>query len=85
MTKLEFLEKIDDIVSRFNGSITSWRRSKKHNDEIGGHPNSRHLYGWAVDVVLDNSEDTLSFINECERQRLKAINESSHIHVQKGD
>lgn len=85
MTKLAFLEIIDDIVSKFNGSVTSGRRSKKHNDDVGGHPNSRHLYGWAIDVVLDNPVDTLTFVAECERQGLKAINESDHIHVQKGD
>jgi len=30
--------------------VNSWYRSKQHNTNEGGDPNSRHLYGMAVDI-----------------------------------
>jgi len=35
--------------------ITSGWRSEEHNDEIGGHPDSPHLYGMAVDIACSDS------------------------------
>lgn len=35
--------------------VTSAYRDKEHNKEVGGAPNSRHLYGEAVDIRLPNS------------------------------
>jgi len=79
---LEFLMTVQPIIFRYKGSVTSWIRSADRNITVEGNPNSRHLFGWAVDVILDDPADNDSFILECHRQGLKAINEGDHIHVQ---
>lgn len=40
--------------------ITSAYRDKEHNKEVGGSPNSRHLYGEAVDIRMPNSPTLLN-------------------------
>lgn len=97
MSPQEFHNIVDPIIVRYEGSVTSGRRSVVHNAKVGGSNNSRHLFNLAVDVMLDNptesimirmdGKDTVSsmvdaFIRECERQGLKAFDEGSHIHVQ---
>lgn len=93
MTPQEFHQILDPIIVRYDGSVTSGRRSVTHNAKVGGSNNSRHLLDLAKDVILDNPKETImiknvvyslvdAFIRECERQGLKAINEGSHIHVQ---
>jgi hypothetical protein len=93
MSPQEFHNLIDPIIVRYDGSVTSGRRSISHNARVGGSNNSRHLLNMAVDVVLDDPKDSImiknvvysmveAFINECKRQGLIAINEGDHIHVQ---
>jgi len=97
MTPTEFHQTLDPIVVRYEGSITSARRSVVHNAMVGGSNNSRHIFNLACDVVLDNPEETImirvlgkdivyslkkAFILECQRQGLVAVDEGDHIHVQ---
>jgi len=67
-----------------DGSVTSWLRSKKHNEEVGGHPESLHLVGLAVDVVFDSHGQKMDGIHMAERLGLLAIDEGDHVHVQVG-
>lgn len=78
----EFCEKIAILCFVHQGSVTSWIRTESRNNDVGGHWKSRHLFGLAVDVVLDSTDNTASFITECERYGLKAIDEGDYIHVQ---
>jgi hypothetical protein len=97
MSPQEFRNIVEAIIIRYDGSETSGRRSITHNAKVGGSNNSRHLFGLAVDVVLDNPEESImirigqkdtvysmvdAFIAECERQGLRAFDEKTHIHVQ---
>jgi hypothetical protein len=97
MTPQEFHQTVDPIIVRYEGSVTSGRRSIAHNARVGGSNNSRHLFDLAKDVVLDNPEETImitrsgksivysmkdAFIEECKRQGLVAVDEGTHIHVQ---
>jgi hypothetical protein len=97
MSPQEFHNLIDPIIVRYEGSVTSARRSITHNAKVGGSNNSRHIFNLAVDVILDNPKESImirtngtdivysmvdAFIAECERQGLKAFDEKTHIHVQ---
>jgi len=79
---LRFLSAVLALKARFNFSVTSWIRSAERNKKVGGHPNSCHLYGLAVDVVLDDESQAALFLQACERLGLKAIRYQTHIHVQ---
>lgn len=55
------LQKLRDIYNR-PIKITSAYRSKKHNKNIGGVPNSTHTLGLATDIQITNA-DTRSVYN----------------------
>lgn len=40
-----------DFSGRPAISVTSWFRSPEHNREVGGSPESQHLFGLAVDLI----------------------------------
>lgn len=97
MTPQEFHQILDPIIVRYDGSVTSARRSIARNASVGGSNNSRHLLDMAKDVVLDNPTETMmirengqdtvysmidAFIKECRRQGLIAIDYETYIHVQ---
>lgn len=60
------------------GRVTSWWRSPSHNKAVGGLPNSRHLWGWAFDVV----PVTASNVRALRGFFPVVVNEGDHIHVQ---
>ena len=51
----KFLDKLDEArtISRTPYKITSGFRCKAHNKAIGGHENSLHTKGEAVDILAD--------------------------------
>lgn len=59
--------------------VTSWWRSPWSNDEVGGVKYSKHLIGWAFDIVPVND------ITGAKLNRMgfsKIINEGDHFHVE---
>lgn len=40
--------------------VTSAYRTKEHNKEVGGVPNSKHIYGEAIDIRMPNSATQLN-------------------------
>lgn len=79
---MDFPAKVLYLATAFNLSITSWIRSRKRNDAVGGVSDSRHLVGLAVDVVLDAGESREGFLRECKALGLQVIDEKDHLHVQ---
>ena len=77
-----FLDKIITLSIRYPLSVTSWIRSEKHNEQVGGNKNSRHLLGTAVDIVLDDRNETTRFISDAHRMDLVVVVETGHLHVQ---
>ena len=65
--------------------VTSWFRSPLENKRAGGHPDSQHLVGLALDVVPGKGTSQLA-INEAtqifKRFGFFAVSEPSHVHVQ---
>jgi hypothetical protein len=51
------------LAVRFSASVTSWIRTKDHNNLVGGVPTSRHLDGEATDLVYDDAPPALSDVN----------------------
>jgi len=58
---------------------TSWWRSPNENRDVGGFPESQHLLGLAVDLVLDDKQRA---VGELVDLGLTAVNEGTHVHVQ---
>jgi len=80
-----FCEKVAIICGKHNCSVTSWFRTPKRNEKVGGHIMSQHQLGLAVDLVPDedNSEGYWNEIEiDCERLGLVAVVKRTHIHVQ---
>jgi len=62
-----------------NLSVASWWRSEEKNVAVGGVAKSKHLIGWAFDIVP---------VNDIVRAKLrrigfaKILNEGDHFHVE---
>jgi hypothetical protein len=61
----KLLKMLDDARSIADTpfTITSSWRSKKHNAEVGGKPNSAHLRGTAIDVVCMSSHQRIVMVD----------------------
>lgn len=79
-----FVDSIVILAVRFPLSVTSWLRSPAHNSDVGGHNNSHHMLGLAVDVVLDNPADTLAITDRAKRLGLRVLDEGDHLHISIG-
>lgn len=65
---LKVVKVLDQIREHFKNPIlvTSGSRCKKHNRDVGGAENSKHLYGKAIDFVVSgvNKQDVVDYTNE---------------------
>lgn len=85
MDHLRFFCSVVVYCAALGGSVTSWVRTKGHNEAVGGVPGSAHRFGLAVDVVYDapvSLEDAKFF---AARLGLRVIRESDHDHLQPMD
>lgn len=72
--------RIGPIVTMDTSSlVTSWYRTPSENARVGGHPESQHLFGFALDVATD---DPGAFAQRARESGLEAIVEPDHVHVQ---
>ena len=77
-----FAQAVYTIMKRFEFSVTSWIRSAVHNKAVGGVSNSRHIFGMAVDCVLDDASDVEAFMDDAVELGLQATYEKTHVHLQ---
>ena len=78
-----FLIKIYNICFKHQCSVTSWIRTTKRNTFVGGDKGSRHLIGYAIDLVPDSwpkVDDLL--LQDIKKYGLFYLIEKDHIHVQ---
>ena len=62
-------------------TITSWYRDKATNAQVGGLPDSQHLYGWALDLRKDEAGRQMA--ERASRSRyLEVLAESDHYHIE---
>jgi hypothetical protein len=78
----EFAERIAFVGILTGFSVTSWGRSLKHNQAVGGVEDSFHPLWLAVDGNLDDRADLPRLKAWCTRCGLTVINEGDHLHVQ---
>lgn len=82
MSKLEFFTKVDALCALYRCSVTSWWRTEARNAAVGGSPKSKHLGGWAFDLVPDNPDKHDVLVDAAHALGLWAVNEGDHVHVQ---
>lgn len=86
MTIDEFAEAAAQYCYMMRASVTSWGRSEKHNEQVGGVKNSAHRYFRGLDVVYDDpmllAQDPSPRIETAARLGLKLIAEGDHDHLQ---
>ena len=58
---------------------TSWWRSARQNERVGGDAESQHLLGLALDLVSDEPAELVASLRE---MGLTAVDEGDHVHVQ---
>lgn len=80
---LSFLTDCFFLRQKYPYSVTSWFRTIKRNKMIGGLPDSKHLTGFAIDIVPDLPKDYWEEIaTEGRKFGLEMIVEDDHIHIE---
>ena len=69
LTKLESAREIAGIPFK----ITSGYRTKEHNAEVGGVPNSSHLVGVAADIAVSSGNERYIILNALIKAGFKRI------------
>lgn len=82
MSQANFIALCASLFLAHPGRVTSWYRSPKANYLLGGSINSWHLFGLAVDYVLDDSAATAVFRADSARLGLVCLDEGDHLHLQ---
>jgi len=82
MTRAEFTEAVFTFAALSRGSVTSWIRTAKHNDEVTGVPHSAHLYGLAADVTYDAPVTIEDATDRAKRLGMRLLREKDHDHLQ---
>ena len=80
-----FAETIETGRARYAGNISNWGREPDHNRSVGGHRDSQHLMGLAVDMWFHNTINSVLAADFYKRQGLwvKFIRDDKlSIHVQ---
>lgn len=78
----DFIMTIASLAIEFRFSVTSWIRTPRRNQRVGGVTDSLHLSGLAMDIVLDRQADRRHFCLRAKRLGLRVIIYDSHLHVQ---
>lgn len=75
--KLEFLKNIDNSIK-----VNSGYRCEKHNKEVGGVKNSKHLEGRACDITCKNLEGIYKEANKIGFSYVKLDKLKKYIHLE---
>lgn len=78
---ISFVYRILSVPWREGCQLTSWHRSVVDNRRVGGHPQSQHLLGTAIDVWRMDGDYGYEMAR-CYDAGLIPINEGTHLHVQ---
>ena len=82
MDPREFLHVLFTIATISQSSITSTYRTPERNTHVGGHPESKHLYGLAGDLILNDKKREPLLIILVKYYGLKLVIEKDHYHIQ---
>lgn len=78
---LSLLLRVALLRENYPFSVTSWWRTVKRNDAVGGLPKSLHLRGLAIDVVLDPEVNQVDFRIAAEKVGIYVYDEGDHLHL----
>ena len=81
MTLGEFADAVRAYALITGASATSWGRTEKHNEAVGGVKYSAHRFWLAADLVYDGPPPP-DAVAVAHRLGLKLIEEGDHHHVQ---
>lgn len=80
---LAFVENIWPLILAEDGSVISWRRSKKHNAAIPDSvSNSLHLIGLAMDVQFDTQDQKNRFAVRARSAGFQTVVKNTVVHVE---
>lgn len=82
MDPFTFISIVAAICAKHRGSVSSWGRTPKRNEEVGGHPKSYHMIWMGADVILDVMLKNQEFEEDCEKFKILAVFEKDHYHLQ---
>jgi len=82
MNHIDFIQRCIQLCYKYQGSVSSWGRTVKHNTDVGGVLKSCHMLWLGCDVVLDIMEKNFEFERDATLLELKAILEGDHYHLQ---
>jgi uncharacterized protein YcbK (DUF882 family) len=60
-----FWSVVNEGCYMFGGSIVSGIRSESRNSNVGGHPKSRHMLGFAADIAFTPGDDSEKRCSDC--------------------
>ena|SRR6056300_260691 len=71
----DFLSKLEEAreIAGLPFRITSGYRTKDHNQEVGGVPNSSHLIGVASDIAVSSGSERYTILNALIKAGFKRI------------
>lgn len=79
---IEFVRRILILLGWIPGlSVTSWFRTPGQNQEVGGDPESQHLFALAVDVDVPPGRVGV-VLEAAHLLGMTAVNERTHVHIQ---
>lgn len=84
MQPSDFYTTIITFCRVYDGSISSMHRTAKHNDKVGGAPNSQHLGFKAADLVCDSWANKDKIIAELRKVGFFVLDEvasKNHLHI----
>jgi hypothetical protein len=80
---LIFIEEIWPLLEKYDGSVISWRRSKRHNASLPDSvPNSYHLVGLAMDVQFDAQDQKNQFAVDARNAGFQCVVKNTVVHVE---
>jgi len=83
MDAIAFTFAVLTLKAKWNFSVTSWGRTTKHNEDVGGVPDSYHLLWMAIDIIFDTPlKKNLQFEKDARLAGLLAIFEGDCYHLQ---
>ena len=78
----DFIEKILILCYKYQGSVSSWGRTREHNTDVGGVHNSFHMLWLGIDVVFKPMVKNVEFEQDADLLGLQAIFEGDHYHLE---